>query len=136
LIPLGLAGKNDGMIRLLTADCIAGKRIRSNYSAYSSLDLAMPSVVMTWGFSFRRFIELLGRALDVIILPSAILNLLWVFWFHEYTSVEIVFHDCLQILVAFFLIVQVVRLFTKWRWALFGLGRAVIYVFLSSFMYL
>ncbi len=88
------------------------------------------------GFSFRRFSKLLSRALEALILPACVVNLLWVFFFHHYTSAEIVFQECIQLLLALFLIVQLGRLFVDWLGALFGLGRALVYLILSSFMYL
>jgi hypothetical protein len=88
------------------------------------------------GFSFRRFAGLLCRALEALILPACVINLLWVFFFHYYTSAEIMFRGCIVLLLALFLLVQLARLFVGWRAALFGLGRGFIYLLLSSFMYL
>ena len=88
------------------------------------------------GFSFRRFADLLSRALETLILPGCVINLLWVFFFHHYTSGEITFRWCIQLLLAFFLLIQLARLFVVWRTALYGLGRGFIYLLLSSFMYL
>jgi hypothetical protein len=87
-------------------------------------------------FSLRRFAGLLCRVLEALILPACVINLLWVFFFHHYTSAEIAFQGCMVLLLALFLLVQLARLFVEWRVALFGLGRGVIYLLLSSFMYL
>jgi chromate transport protein ChrA len=88
------------------------------------------------GFSFRRFAGLLSRALEALILPACVINLLWVFFFHHYTRAEIVFQGCIVLLLALFLLVQLARLFVDWRTTLFGLGRGLIYALLTSFMYL
>jgi hypothetical protein len=88
------------------------------------------------GFSFLRFLGLFGRALEVLILPACIINLLWVFCFHHYTGAEILFGECIQLFIALLIVVHIAHLFINWRSALFGLGRTFVYLLLSSFMYL
>jgi len=87
-------------------------------------------------FSFRGFIALLSRTLEFTIFVGTVLNLLWVFFFHEHQSSEIFVSGFLQSLAALFLMVQISRLFLNWRLAFFGIARALLYLLICGFQYL
>src|SRR5438067_2751697 len=91
---------------------------------------------MTLGFSFPRFLRVFSRTLELVIMPCAVINLLWVFVLHRYTDSERMFDEGLWIFVTTFALVQLARVFVEWRSALFALGRFLIYSLAAGFAYL
>jgi hypothetical protein len=96
----------------------------------------MRSVEITSGFSFRRFMGLLARILELAIIPALVINLLWLFALHRYTAAEIIFAGYIEILTVAFLLAQFARLFLDWRGALCGIGRALVYALVAGITYL
>lgn len=81
-------------------------------------------------FSFRRFSKLFGGTLEAFIAPVCIVHVLLDFEDGDETMDKLLMFTAYLLLL--FLVVQLARLFVDRRAALFGIGRALLYLIATS----